>query len=258
MPNTTGELRSGPWQAEQLRFTAFLKTAPDSPENWWNTTIGEDPSETVVKPREGFTEYRLASSDRITLLRIHFARVDWFILAPNDLDSVSDAMTSGFGLGAFDTTASTMRDLASRWLQIAPACSRLALGVQLTQATKDKITGYETLQKYLPMLTLDPIHSSDFLYRINRPTQASFGGISVLINKLSTWSVLQRRLLQFPLVPGAAQFPVQATGEDYSCRMELDINTDMDSDLSDMGIQLNAVLSELFDLAFSVSKQGDR
>ncbi len=235
------------WQANNLRMTAFL--SPDANiegQTWWSELVGSEPetinTQSRLKQRAEAGEYR----DGTLLLQTQPTRIDW-LYTPIE--------TNG-GLpmpGPFVEQTAIFRELINKWLA-SPSCpplDRLAFGALLLQPVESAMASYRLLARYTK-LPIDLDHSSDFLYRINRPRTSNIVRASqLLINRLSTWSTVARVTMTLtPLLSSRTSI------SDVACSLELDISTAPDV-RSLPREQLSELFDELSELGREIAEQGD-
>ena len=178
-------------------------------------------------------------------------RVDW-VLRPSTV--LSSRPPEGLiTVGPFEGELPLFLDLSERWLQGSASITRLAFGAVLVAKAADLVEAREKLAPLLPNVTLDVEDVSDFLYRVNR--RRVLGSTPrVHGNRLSTWSILQGRLVA---VPGNAPHQLQRTEDFHACRLELDVNT-ADILSSEMnGEQAAELFKELVDIGKEIAEKGD-
>jgi hypothetical protein len=250
----TSSSDSGRWFLRQLRFTLFPATASENVTSWWSDVLGSEPeTETAQRARAFRREEGAFHSGRLFLTSLP-DRVDWVWLAQDKLEG-EEILAN---LGEWPQPVTTFRVLMEKWLSISPPASRIALGVELTQPVSDKAIGYRRLQKYLPAVELDPIGSSEFLYRINRPRPSTSGIEGLSVNRLSTWTVVHTSLLSMNLPPTKmSQIAPVAPSQGLHCRAELDINTDQGFQHEFEAGEIRSLLNEFIEIAQEVAAKGD-
>jgi len=160
-------------------------------------------------------------------------------------------------LGNYIQNRDAFGEFVTRWLQLedCPILTRLAFGAILMFPVDSREAGYSQLQPYLPAVELDPIHSSDFQYRINRPRVSTLGIAELGINRLSTWSVMYVQSATLHLGSDGAS---QRVGERrFACRLELDINTAPDPEITLDPSVLPKVYRELVTSGDEIVQMGD-
>ena len=100
----------------------------------------------------------------------------------------------------------------------------MAFGVVLLSPMDSRVLGYRQLAAYLPAVNIDPDHSTDFFYQINRARDSATGITNLRINRLSKWSVAQISTAGLVLEPTRILYHDVPQGY-LACRLELDINT---------------------------------
>ena len=235
------------WQVESLRFTTFLSPSAENPDpNWWEVVVGEPPQSLNAQPKQGIVQAVGSVEGGFTLvLGIQPARVDWMYGRPDEGDSIAPLEESINRFAEFLTT----------WFEICPSAVRLAFGAILLIPVGSKEDGYRLLNRYLPSFTLDAERSSDFSYQINRwRLSQSIEGLR--INRLSRWSTAKRQKSTIAIGPGGI-VPSQLQDAEFSCRLELDINTAPEYEGEfDQG-RTATLYQELVTLGIEITDKGD-
>lgn len=213
------------WEVNLLRLTAFPNpTINFNSQDWWSEVSDETPETVSQSPKTG--QYRANGPFQSGSLRLDILpnRIDWiFTVADNNSNPASTFPT----IGILPDTLGIFTNITKKWfsLNTCPALQRLAFGAVLFQPSENKETGYNTLSKYLPSVTIDPIGSSDFHYRINRPRKSQRID-NLEINRLANWSVLSYN--QFMLGINGAQVKSLPVAISFGCLLEIDINSKPD------------------------------
>jgi hypothetical protein len=241
-----------PWQAQQLRLTAFTQlpvgSMPDP--SWWADLTGEAPEIRVNKVREGGIQEEGPYQTGRLQFTLLFTRIDWLFQAQPLQVSSPEEILAMPTIGSLEESLQIFRPIMQRWLQqMAPPVMRLAYGALLMDSVNSKEEGYQRLSEYLPM-PLDPTGSSDFLYQINRP-RPSLSSIPININRLSKWAVASMRVQPIE-PPGRLSRPFLT-----SCRLELDINTDEGFAQILPHERLTTLFEELTVLGSEIATEGD-
>ena len=143
----------------------------------------------------------------------------------------------------------------THWFPQCPPVARLAFGCVLHHKATDVEEAYKHLDSLLPAVTIDYRNSSDFLYRINRRRKSKSDVPDLLINRLSTWSVVR-------------QFRERVTSQENSLthssqllfiasQLELDINTVPEYQETLPREKLPVLLREFVDLGQEIAVKGD-
>ena len=120
-------------------------------------------------------------------------------------------------IGSLNETLTSFHEIVLRWLEnLKISVERLAFGAILLQPTENYRESYERIKAYLPFEIRDT--DSDLVFRINK------------------------RIYE-PDAPSV-------------CRLELDINTVSEFDLSEVSSSLPAVYQELVELGIEIAKEG--
>lgn len=157
-------------------------------------------------------------------------------------------------VGTFVDTVDLFSQIMGRWLGNAPALVRLAFGAIVHQPVQDKAEAYRYLAKSLPAVNLDVENSEDFIYQINRPRQSTVVQ-GLKINRLGKWSAALFLGVRFDMTK--QMISRHLAGGEYTCRLELDINTDALFPGELPGTQLHAVFEELKNLGMEMADRGD-
>lgn len=211
--------------------------------------MAEPPETRTMKPREGVLVEEGIVQDGRLRLKIHPIKIDWHYVVARP-EKVEQGIPS---LGTLSQALDLFVPLMRRWLKdMCPRINRVAFGASIFQPVQDQKAGYETLGKYLPAVKIDPIGSSDFLYRINRPRQLKTGIPGLKINRLTSWSVIR---LESHLVA-----PQRVFVQDLNlraCYVELDISTAQDHEGELPGDKLTSILDELLSESKEIATEGE-
>jgi hypothetical protein len=239
-----------------LRTTAFPSPSTAvQPEAWWNAAVGESPDSALAQPRAGkhTLEGRLEPGKLV--LSVEPLRIDWLFAPPGE----PNPEVSGFPvLGPYPQILEVFLGPVHRWLTAdsCPELQRMAFGAVVILPVENGPTAYRQLGAYLHgSVSLDPGHSSDFLYQINRPRDSHSGVEGLRVNRLSKWSAISSVLTFIQLKPQSVD---QVTAQpSFAARIELDINTTPDFPSSLPREGLPAILEELVSLGIEILHNGD-
>jgi hypothetical protein len=236
--------------AQSLRVTAFPAAGFEIPEvSWWTVLASEPPETRTLKPRDGsLIEEGTLQQGKLRLIVQPF-KIDWHYLVAQP-EKVDEGIPS---LGSFQNALGIFLPMMKQWVaEMSPKLARLGFGAVLLQPVSDQKAGYEILGQYLPAVDVDPIGSSDFLYRINRPRESMNTMPGLRINRLMTWSVMR--------VEGhfisSQRLHIQALNL-RACRVELDINTSQDYTGELPTAKLPEILEDLVSQAKEIATVGD-
>ncbi len=247
--DTSAGLDRTAWLIGDVRLTAF--TDPLAPREAlaeakpWEAVVGTPP-ETAVSRMFGTEREEngpFAAGGRLTYKRTPRG-VEWFLQALPDPDKPETL----FGLAP--TALTPFKELMRRWLMECPPLRRLAFGAALYLPVEDKKEGYRQLGTYLG-LHLDPDHSGDFLYQINRRRPSGCGVPGLEINRLSKWT-----WLQVGLRPGDGE-QIWTGIRGSACLLELDVNTAPEFPGLLPRESLGPLFEELVALGEEIAAQGD-
>ena len=254
---TSGE--AGDWEVELLRLTTFHSPSsftPD-PSGWWKQAIGNEPDETVTRPRQGETLLTGEHEGRQLLLTVRPQRVDWGLqqIVGPELSLGTGAIPGSQTMAHLLPALESLKSVAAGWLGSSPDVIRLAFGAILLKKVPDIKSAYRILAPFLPNVTTPGEEASDFQYQINRPRQSrSIEGLRV--NRLTKWSAMPSGTISVTIVPGAR--PELTTGSLlFASRLELDMNTSPESKNIIPQDQTNALFVELVHLGTEIADKGD-
>jgi hypothetical protein len=239
------------WKAEHLRLTCFTPGTPLTDSNWWEEICGHPPDSSTVRMKGAHKLEVGKFGMGILSFEVQPGRMD-LVLRPL-LDEQQPILGIPI-LGPYSIALAEFEVLASKWLAFEnlPLVQRLAFGTPLFMQVETLKEGYRTLARYLPALQIDPDNSSDLSYQINRPRKSTTNISSLLINRLSKWSIARFRVY----APQTEEVRALVV-EQYACRLELDINTVPDSAATIPKQDLSRLLSELTGLASEIIQEGD-
>ena len=250
--NSVPRLSVSDWSAQTLRLTAFPEPSLDLDHpSWWTAVFQEPPDKQAAEPKLGKYAYEGSVRDGKLVLQIEPGRID---LRLSTTEPRGNEMPS---LGNYLQNLDSFKAFVVRWLNMEslPGLTRIAFGATLQYQVPDRITGYRQLQPYLNEVTLDPIHSSDFFYRINRRRDSRSGIPDLYINRLSAWSVMAFRPSLVQIGPSGIQGALGP--ESFACRLELDVNTSPEMTGILERNKLTELFAELVELANQIIDQGD-
>jgi hypothetical protein len=241
------------WQAALLRLTAFPSpVARFDNQNWWQQVVGDAPETITTQPRLGGVVTEGTYSDCPLTLSTHPTRIDWVYGSREITNPVAEL--ADITIGTFQDSLKIFTVLMNRWFALldVPSLVRLAFGAVLLQPADSGPSAYENLSRYLGH-AIDLEGARDFNLQINR-RRDSKRIPSLKINRLARWSVfVVKQEVIAPSTPRSS-YP---SAEFYACRLELDINTDVDYEGELHPKQLPQLFSELTSLGEEIALKGD-
>lgn len=241
------------WQVESLRLTAFPSPAAIVEPTWWKTLFKDEPEKRISKQKVGVLQEEGSFGEGRLVLQVQRNRIDWVSgVDPEKINEEKDFPS----IGSFEKTIETFADLMRQWLQLGLSVQRLAFGTVLHYPVRNKQSAYEKLSKFLgSSVVLDPVGSSDFLYRINRPRDSGLGIEGLSINRLAKWSAVIWQVQDLTFSPG---FIKSTSGqESHASRLELDINTNPDFERDLPSEKLIDIFNKLIEFGKEISIKGD-
>jgi hypothetical protein len=248
----TGYPEQPEWQVETLRATAFPTGIPRMQMGWWDKLIAESPEIRISRPREGVHREEGPFENGKLIFSAKPTRIDWLYTV--DIEKSEGLPT----LGNFHGVEHGFFKVVKRWLEICDPIKRLAFGAILLYPVSSREEGYQLIGKMLPCVVLDPATSFDFLYQINRPRLSQSISPTILINRLTKWSVAKLQRLHIELSVEAKVQPSILPHEGfYACRLEIDVNTPQQNVDQLTKDKLVPLFDELLSLANEISQKGD-
>ena len=247
-----GQADHSTWQTESLRLTAFpIPGTPVGEPTWWSALVGKAPDVRTKRPSLSLFQDEGEFQELKLVLTAQPSRIDWHLLLPEQrrLDLVLQTV------GPFQGSLKTFAPLMKEWLKLSPPLGRLAFGAVLLQTVADRVDGYRQLAKYLPAVTIDPEHSADFSYQINRPRNSNSGVAGLTINRLSKWAVALHGITLLSVKPQPAEVLTRA--EAFAVRLEFDINTPAEFARELPQEKLAEVFDEEMALGSEIAEGGD-
>ena len=173
------------WKAAYLRVIAFTETPYSIRHNWWQDVTGSEPTDVSDKrSQRERVEVGEVEGARLSLT-CDLARITWTADVKADLEVAPESRD----LGSYIDRQDWFVGLMKKWLASVDApLTRLAFAGRLEQPAETREAGYDRLNQYLRHVELFR-DSSDFLYRINRPTASTTLGNGIAINRLTSWAV---------------------------------------------------------------------
>lgn len=223
---TNRELTPSDWQIEQFRCTAFLQPQSTVTAHEVFVTIAD--TEPVARS-ENRQQAMSSSSGKLEDVKINVvqvpARLDVLFQSAEEPGASNSAE-----IGQYVDRKDALISRVTRWLDQEPHVQRLAMGVVAVVQVVDRPEGYRMLQKLLPSVMLDPEHSSDFNYQINRPRLVNVADeFRIKINRLSKWGVAASIFQTFTFHGGEAAIASQPVLLRHACRAELDLSSDQET-----------------------------
>lgn len=255
-PKSSNRLPLEAWDTESLRLTVFpIPASPVEDVGWWQSLMGEPPEAEVIRHREGGRRAEGAFETGRLILETLPLRLDLRLIPSLTLEAASVGFPA---IGKFSKMLTRFAEVANRWLNLDsfPEIQRIAFGAVLLASVDSRASGYRQLAAYLPSIDIDPKHSTDFLYQINRPRESASGVTNIIINRLAKWSVAGVSRTDFVL--GATQTMYRdVIQQHFACRVELDINTTEERREPLDRSKVPAILSELIVLGKEIVIKGD-
>ena len=249
----------GDWLIDGLRATAFYEAGSHegADRQWWDRVVGRHLLESADdRPADGLVTYTgVRRGERRLVMEFRTDRVDWFVRLETRAERLGELRLAGLDPAVTSEFLSTVQ----QWLELfhPHRLNRLAFGASLDSEVTTTEEGIAELGAILDIgRDLPSARASDFLFRINRP-RTSQAAPGVLINRLSSWSVMQFGFVDITLGPGAPPRQVQeVTG--FARRLELDINTARDDGMAQAAAGgYGQLFAELVSLGAAIARDGD-
>jgi hypothetical protein len=247
------------WRCESLRLTAIWADGRDaSALLTWEEVVGSPPDQRENHPKLRSTrEVGSINENSFNLdMRATPGRVDWFVTpirptSPNEevspfrsLPVVSDALDA-FAYMIFEKSVN------------AYDAVRFALGVAAVRPTASVRASYEDLARLLPDIKVPLEGASELFFQINRPRKSKLAAGHEL-NRLSRWMSVASGQVIFPQIT-LAYPPIQIRGDSiFATRVELDISTGAERQMTIPQDERRLLLNEMLDFAKESLESGDR
>jgi hypothetical protein len=243
------------WMANSLRMTAILSPAAQLPKHsLWEEVIGQPAEKVTSQPRAGVQQEEGSFGGGRLSVIVQPARVDW-VLAVDNNQATNSPIPS---IGPFVDLLNLFADKMTRWLEMSPAIQRLAFGSVLLLPMDEESSARQQLFAYLPLNPQNFENAQEFLYQINRPRNSISGISNLLINRLSKWSVITWRTINFSSSDFTSNISTYSEFPDsLSCCIELDINTSPNYQEDLPKEKLSQIFRELVDLGKEIVQEGD-
>jgi hypothetical protein len=249
------------WQAESLRFTAFYSESRQaSTAEIWKEMVGEDPSETITSGRPKTVQEEGPWLKGKLIAGRTDIRFDWLyapiIRQPDAIPIAGTEEPMLPGVGSYLEALKPFKAVVEKWLPTSRPANRIAFAVTLIRPVKDHESGYRLLGDYLPAVKVDPLHSRDFIYRINRPrTYQIRDGSPWLINRLSMWSVAFYTALNWNV--SSAKPTLVGSAPDFALKIDLDINTPHEDPVEISPERAAMLFDRVVNCANEIAEHGD-
>ena len=127
-----------PWLTRHIRLSTFPAVVVQETESWWQKVIGSE-AESVIRQRpRGFLRQEANfHAGKLYLVSLP-DRIDWIWQAIDKVDSEEEDLAT---LGPHQGTMETFSNLLESWSPISPPATRLALGVELDSARRNRGQG---------------------------------------------------------------------------------------------------------------------
>ncbi|MEG3975459.1 hypothetical protein QT970_12670 [Microcoleus sp. herbarium8] len=239
------------WIANSLRMTAILSPAAQLPKHsLWEEVFGQPPENITSQPRTGVQQEDGSFEGGRLSVTVQPARVDWMLTVDNNQATNSPIPS----IGQFVDVLNLFADKMTHWLEMSPPLQRLAFGSILLLPMDEESSARQQLFAYLPLNPQNFENAQEFLYQINRPRNSISGISNLLINRLSKWSVIRWKTINF-LPTNLISY--SESPDSFSCCIELDINTSPDYQENLPKEKLSQIFLELVDLGKEIVKEGD-
>jgi len=238
------------WIANSLRMTAILSPAAQLPKHsLWEELFGQPPENITSQPRTGVQQEDGSFEGGRLSVTVQPARVDWMLTVDNNQATNSPIPS----IGQFVDLLNLFADKMTRWLEMSPPLQRLAFGSILLLPMDEESSARQQLFAYLPFNPQNFENAQEFLYQINRPRSSTSGLSNLQINRLSKWSVIKWKIINFS--PNISSYSESL--DSLTCCIELDINTSPDYQEDLPKEKLPQIFRELVDLGKEIVKEGD-
>lgn len=239
------------WTCESIRLSLFSSQAIRLSSENWKALTGLDEAE---EEQKGANRHVFASA----MLGGQFAlgaianRCDCILSPVTKVDGPDENIPS---VGQWPSVLQSFLKLTEPFLEHLPfPVTRMAFAPVLIYPTTDRLEAYKALLSLVKTINQPPENMRDLLFRINWP-QNSTSVNGLLINRITTWSVLQYQVAMF--VPDQSGPATIVNDSTYGLRLELDHNTDAKHVGPFDGGGLIPIYRELSNLALQNALEGE-
>jgi len=243
-----------------VRFTIFADSIADDCEALYSQFFGFSFENEVSQKRIFRTElFSVRGNVKCALVQT-VGKLD-FIVSPevtqSEVNPVLPQIVAEEGAGFLVMPADNSQrkqfcDAAIELVTVVEGIQRVAVGERYLWHADTKIAAYEKLRVLLPHLALDPAHSSDLHFRINRPLPFTKSSRSVQINRLGDWTapglVMMMKVNNIDNVANLG----------FAAACNTDVNTSQEDNLHDLSpSDLKVVTAALFECSARLADKGD-
>jgi hypothetical protein len=241
------------WGAESLRLSLFASGQVRVTDEDWRSITGQD----EAASRQALPGGRVLAGPfdvgQLSLAGIG-NRIDVILtLLPAPDQSAGGRLPT---IGPWEAAAGRFVEFASAWVSgLTASIIRVAFGAVLLCETESRDAANSLLAQLLPSVKIDSENTKELLYRINRPVLSRVIP-SLILNRITTWSSIQ-------ITPIVMQFGTSGAtrvlgNEHYMVRLEVDHNTDANSQDRIGSDRLKSVFQELVLLASENAARGEQ
>ncbi len=253
------------WKAESLRVTVFTKPSAEpstlNGRKTWIAIASGEPDRSNKDPRTLSSEDAGLWKDIWLTVRLTPGRIDVF-LTPVPAEMLPEPPTEIPQMGRFDDRFQLAREAGTKLLGTVPDVVRIAFGAALLVPTAQRSEAYAVLGQHLHTVKMDPA-MEELVYQVNRPRAVPLrpgAKDSIKMNRLGKWSA-QKVTRSLAVIPAGGGFPVivasDVTTLGYTCRAELDLNTDAEHTDVLPADCLVPLFGQLIEAAVHLAEQGE-
>jgi hypothetical protein len=247
------------WKAESLRLTAFPTTVDLDVSTLWGL-LGAGPAGQIVqqpalRTSQASGTTKLSGKDVQLSLQVTADRLHYWV---NEIPARGPDAHGLLVVGEFLTV---LPDFVARAVNLLrshgfPETKRIAFGAVLLNPVPNLYEGQRQLSNLLPNIGIDPEHSTDVFFQINRPRLVEAGADSLKVNRFSKWSVAQLLRFNVQMVGQNVGAPAGVVSV-FATRLEIDIHSDETRTGAlprDFAVDL---FPKLVELGVEISERGD-
>lgn len=242
------------WKAHTIRFSLFPVAGVSVQQlDLWRDVIGGLPDTEESRLKEGLKRqsgpYRTGTITTSTSP----VRIDLFLTPPNLLEAMPPDFPSGtsFSAGAYFEEFEKLYEVVTDWL---PACGipiqRMAIGGVALAPAQNTEDAYAQLASQIRSLSVSPV-MRDLVFRVNWRRDSTLTDVGTL-NRITAWSAAA--IEAGMVVAGTNQ---AHTVREMFASLDLDLSTPSERTQAFEASQLAPILSELYDLACEILRDGE-
>lgn len=243
---------SRPWLTLGVRLSVFPASPWEAPDDLWEQVVGASPEAVQSQPKQHLQTQGGPWEGGALQVTVTPALVVWagaVLATDNGLPAVENWRV--------EDVLPKFKEITRVWLtSVDFGITRIGFGLHTLLLAPDRSAAYELLNDLVQSVEIDPEHTSDFSYQINRPVPSRVLSNDARMNRLMKWSAPMFRVGAMQ-VTTAGLVQVGPTIGDVYVGLENDTNTPADRVEPLDKALLGAIYDELVELAWKNLEFGE-